>query len=233
MVCRMGCCVCHCGSMARYKGGEGMPVKGGGGSELLIPRTGLIAEYLGDSFLDTSGSGNNLTNTGLSITSGKIGSAMQSTAQGQYATAGADITTGNDHTIAFWYNPATFPVNGFWLADRTDVANSCMILSQATGQLSFVANGYKGRGTVTYTIGAWNFALWSIKGDNGFQIGTDGVPIGLSGLTAAGVTLRRLFRRQDGLQTQDMTGMIDSFRVWNRQLTLMEAAAVYNFGRGQ
>lgn len=199
-----------------------------------IPQSGLVAYYPLDSVTDNL-SLHNLTNTGVTFTTGKIGNGgdfERGESDHMHTPAMGDLSS---MTFCAWVKEETATGQHF-IFDRT-APNANMYLAFNADDATFSwagGSGLGGSSTVNITRDTnWHFICVSGSSTATNKIYYDGADIGFSGTSGITDNTNPEFTLGEYNGGTWFDGMLDEVGFWNRILTQAEITTLYNSGNGQ
>jgi len=185
----------------------------------------------GNSFVDTTGNGNTLVNTGTTNSTGILIDGRDLSGSGQWVTTpDLHIDGASERTINFWINLDNIGQDG---DDVMHTASDVMVLSPydfGATNWRYVINGITpiSGSDATADVGVWTMITMNYNGTHA-NLFRNGVNMGSNAGTPSGViTAFRI-----GANVADVTeidGQIDEIGFWNSTLTDAELLELYNSG---
>jgi hypothetical protein len=202
-----------------------------------FPSNGLLAFWkLGD-LTDSSGNGNNLSNTtDVQFVAGKIGNCAQFDGTGKslgLASFSSPFSSASPYTISLWYNVTTLK-SFFSLVGCSDVG-TLNIHGNEYGKLDINNSEYSDFSIEDFfTTDSWNHFVATRNSSGQIAAWRNGVKVKESASTATygNIPFINIGNLDTSGEQFAMDGKIDAVGIWQRELNESEIESLYNSGNG-
>jgi len=188
--------------------------------------SGLVGHWACEgNFLDSSGQGNNGTQSGgVKIGAGIKGRGCEFDGKDDYISANSPITVNNNYTISIWFQVHTNEVDKglFSIADSYESTGPILLIQADDGTLKMYNGGYTNIDSINEN--QWYNVVVAYNGTNQISY-LNGNYKSIRGNTTK--TQDNYVYIGSGYQGQ-FNGTIDEVRVYNRSLSATEISSLYN-----
>jgi hypothetical protein len=222
------------------------------GSAAVVPTEGLVAKYLMEDNL-TDGTGTySLTGAPSSYVTGKVGKASQWTGQESYNVALRTLSDNNNaHSISFWAKRSSAsgvifasdgannsPYKRMWIAYSTDYISYERYNATTMGGVGGIGTSFN---SLTFSTGVWYHFVIVYSGSEVYlyQDGVEKTQTSNANWTtykattmSTGSTTSFVVAGNNQNNKSAYQGDLDQVYIYNRALTAIEVAALYNSGTG-
>ncbi|MDB4302063.1 LamG domain-containing protein [bacterium] len=215
----------------------------------------LVAMYTmdnisGATLVDETANSNDLTITGATATTGKIGNALDFTAGSHYASASDDSFRTGSAGVSLWVNQTASQNAWVWCFGDNQISDNLFyaLVRSADNKLELAydtsGGGHRKQEETTTAVGSagsWVHLVFNASDAGGFEVFADGVLLTTTPMAAAIGTRCYPSGADTGLDTFAIGALIrgaslfgqhlqDQSRVFNRTLTQAEVTALYDEG---
>ena len=206
----------------------------------------LVAYYSLDNGTDATGNGFDLTVTGATLATGKIGDGYEFNAITEKLERASDLgITGGACSVSLWFNPTVNPVAVDYIFNLGDAGTDVqyIIWYRQSGASYFLevnrqrqntSNNVVARSGLLATNTFYHVVLTydgtTLRGYyNGSSFGT---PLATSGNGAGGANDVITLGKDPNNTANSFVGVVDEVGVWSRAISAAEVTELYNAGAG-